>query len=80
SYFTKVFKCGTGFAPNEWLMSLRVDRVKELTLGGDVPLSQIGVGCGFCVQAHFSLIFFRRAGASPSNWGLVKRQLTDAAL
>ena len=28
-------------------MRMRVDRAKELMLGSDEPLSQIGVACGF---------------------------------
>ncbi len=46
----------------------------------DEPLSQIGVACGFSDQPHFSRIFLRLAGASPSTWRRVKRQRTDAAL
>ncbi|SVJ80984.1 right origin-binding protein [Klebsiella pneumoniae] len=49
-------------------------------LGSDEPLSQIGVACGFSDQPHFSRIFLRLAGASPSTWRRVKRQRTDAAL
>ncbi|HBO0783077.1 helix-turn-helix transcriptional regulator [Pseudomonas aeruginosa] len=80
SYFTKAFKCSTGVSPHEWLMRMRVDRAKELMLGSDEPLSQIGVACGFSDQPHFSRIFLRLAGASPSTWRRVKRQRTDAAL
>lgn len=80
SYFTKAFKCSTGLSPHEWLMRMRVERAKELMLGSDEPLSQIGVACGFSDQPHFSRIFLRLAGASPSTWRRVKRQRTDAAL
>lgn len=53
SYFTKAFKCSTGVSPHEWLMRMRVDRAKELMLGSDEPLSQIGVACGFFRPAAF---------------------------
>ena len=59
-------------------MRMRVDRAKELMLGSDEPLSQIGVACGFSDQPHFADLWL--AGASPSTWRRVKRQRTDAAL
>lgn len=72
---TQVPVCtGKGLAP--W----QLRRAKELMLGSDEPLSQIGVACGFSDQPHFSRIFLRLAGASPSTWRRVKRQRTDAAL
>ncbi|WP_271411509.1 AraC family transcriptional regulator [Pseudomonas sp. Q1-7] len=68
SYFTRAFKQSTGITPHEWLLKMRVEKAKQLMLHTQLNLSQIGLDCGFADQSHFSRVFQRIAGTSPSRW------------
>jgi transcriptional regulator GlxA family with amidase domain len=42
--------------------------VKELLIETDMPLTTIAVTTGFSDQAHFSRVFRKNVGVSPSVW------------
>ncbi len=60
--FRKAFGCTVG----EYLRRLRIDRAAEQLTGGDAPLAEIALGAGFADQSHFSNVFRRHTGRSPS--------------
>jgi transcriptional regulator GlxA family with amidase domain len=68
SYFARAFKVSFGATPHDYLMRLRMQRAQLQLLGSDVPLAQIALDCGLCDQAHFSRVFRRATGISPSAW------------
>lgn len=65
SYFTKLFKAGTGLAPYEYIMKLRCDSGKRLLLETDMPVEHIALMIGFKDGFHFSSFFKKMTGSSP---------------
>jgi AraC family transcriptional regulator len=60
--FRRSFGCTVG----EYLRRLRIERAAEQLAGGDQPLAEIALAAGFADQSHFSNVFRRRVGMSPS--------------
>jgi AraC family transcriptional regulator len=52
----------------EDLRRLRIDRASEQLVTGDLPLAEIALAAGFADQSHFSNVFRRRTGMSPSRF------------
>src|SRR5262245_11423786 len=68
SHFCRAFKQSFGRTPHAYLISLRVERAKQMMLSTSEPLSQIALACGLADQAHLSKIFRRCVGQTPSVW------------
>lgn len=76
SHFSRAFKCTTGLPPLEWIRRQRIARAKHLIMHSELTLTEIGIECGFCDQAHFCNIFTRSVGVNPMTWR--HHQLRDA--
>ena len=63
------FRISAGRPPHRWLLERRVERAKAL-LAGDPgrPVTEVALACGFASSAHFSTVFRRATGKSPSAW------------
>jgi AraC-like DNA-binding protein len=68
SYFSHAFKASTGLPPHQWQMKARIDRVKTLLNNRGLSLTEIAAETGFSDPAHFTRMFRRQTGASPSAW------------
>jgi AraC family transcriptional regulator len=68
SHFSRTFKCSTGLSPQDWIRCQRIARAKQLIEKTNLTLTQIGLECGFCDQAHFCHIFTRGEGITPFAW------------
>lgn len=68
SYFSHAFKASTGLPPHQWQMRARIDRVKILLRNRALSLTEIAAETGFSDPAHFTRMFRRQTGASPSAW------------
>ncbi|MGV3551653.1 helix-turn-helix domain-containing protein [Rhizobium sp.] len=68
SHFSHAFKASTGLPPHQWQMRARIDRVKTLLRKRDMSLTEIAAETGFSDPAHFTRMFRRQTGASPSAW------------
>lgn len=68
SQFSHAFKASTGLPPHQWQMRARIDRVKEMLREGKMPLTEVAMLTGFSDQAHFSRVFRKMVGVSPSIW------------
>ncbi len=68
SYFCQAFKASAGMPPHKWQMNARMQRVKEMLLQADMPLTSIAEAAGFADQAHFTRVFRQFVGATPSAW------------
>jgi len=53
---------------HQWILSQRVAQARELLKNSDLSLVKVALICGFADQSHFTRVFTRLAGASPSNW------------
>jgi AraC-like DNA-binding protein len=68
SYFRKMFKKYTGVAPAQYHLQLRVIRAKELLVASDKTISEIAFQLGFQNIYHFSMLFKKKTGMSPSEF------------
>jgi AraC-like DNA-binding protein len=67
-HFSRAFRESFGCSPLEYINQRRVERAQGLMLSTVAPLSQIALDCGLADQAHFSRLFRRFVGESPSTW------------
>jgi AraC family transcriptional regulator len=68
-HFSRQFKATFGCSPHQYVQACRVDAAaRALREEPDRPVADIAAGCGFASQAHFTDVFRRRTGATPSQW------------
>ena len=67
-----VFTREIGMTPYDYLMEKRLEKAKAMISGGEASLTQIALECGFCSQSHFTLVFRKKTGLTPSQY---RRQL-----
>jgi AraC family transcriptional regulator len=60
--FRKAYGCSVG----AYLRLVRVTRAAQHLAGSDAPLAEIALAAGFADQSHFSNMFRRQTGLSPS--------------
>ncbi|MGA1805478.1 helix-turn-helix domain-containing protein [Rhizobium sp. HT1-10] len=68
SHFSKAFRNTTGLPPHRWLTVQRVEQAKYLIESAEMGFAEIAAFCGFSDQAHFSRVFSRVTGASPTKY------------
>jgi len=67
-HFAKLFKQSTGASPHQYILQRRLERAKELLRKPSMSLSEIGLESGFADQSHFTNVFRRFVGATPSKF------------
>jgi DNA-binding IclR family transcriptional regulator/AraC-like DNA-binding protein len=68
SWFRKAFREQTGEAPAEYHLNRRIEKAMELLRDTDLSIRQISEELGFKTQNHFSALFKRKTGRSPSAY------------
>jgi AraC-like DNA-binding protein len=66
-HLLRLFRAGVGLPPHQYLMSLRVERSKEL-LGRGAPIAEVAARTGFADQSHLTRCFKRLAGVTPGRF------------
>ena len=66
--FNVAFRTSLGEAPHGYIIRRRVECAQGLMLSTEKPLTEIALDCGMSDQAHFSRIFRKIVGESPSAW------------
>jgi AraC family transcriptional regulator len=77
-YFLRVFRAELGMPPHRFIMLRRCERAKRLLVEDRLPLSELGLACGFCNQAHFTTAFRRVTGLPPGRWRRERRPSASA--
>lgn len=67
-HFARSFRSSTGYSPMAYLLKLRIERAKEILLGGEHMISAIAAALGFFDQSHFARSFRRLTGFSPREF------------
>jgi len=66
--FRKKFSAAMGMAPAQYRLARRVDQAAVRLRSDEAPLREIAASLGFCDEFHFSKLFKRRTGLSPSAY------------
>lgn len=64
-HFARTFRRSTGLTPQQYLISQRIHRAKELLANGDLPLVQVSIQAGFKNQSHFTTVFRKFTALTP---------------
>ena len=73
SQFVRAFRGATGQPPHRYLIGLRVERARALLEQTDMPVTAVGVRCGFEQPSHFATSFRALTGFSPRAWRQARR-------
>jgi AraC family transcriptional regulator len=66
---------------SDFMRKLRIEHASRLLADTDTPLSEIALLCGFADQSHFSAVFKREVGVTPSRFrDMSSRQLMTMPL
>jgi AraC family transcriptional regulator len=65
-YFAQLFRQSTGQTPHRYVLLQRVERAKRLLRNGRLSALEIGLTLGFADASHFSKVFRRMVGVTPS--------------
>lgn len=68
SHFSRAFRESFRQTPYAYVLDRRIARAKQMMAAGNEPLAQIALSCGMADQAHFSRLFRRLTGETPSQW------------
>jgi AraC-like DNA-binding protein len=72
-HFAREFKRETGHAPQAYLRRARLERAKRLLAGGDRPVTDIAMECGFASASHLATAFRRAYRMAPSRYRAMLR-------
>ncbi len=67
-HLSREFKKLTGFAPNEYLIRLRLEHAKVLLVSTSLPVYQIAAMTGIGNEAYFSRLFHQRMHMTPGEY------------
>src|ERR1017187_6569469 len=68
SYFFSLFKCATGYSPNDYFIRLRVRYACELLQETDLRVKEVAAVLGYGDQFYFSRVFKSVNGVAPSYY------------
>lgn len=68
SYFAHAFKEEFGISPKSYLLSVRVEKSKELLEKTDMKVSDIALSVGFASQQRYNDIFKKQVGVTPLKY------------
>jgi transcriptional regulator GlxA family with amidase domain len=75
-HFAAQFRLATGQRPHRYVLQRRVDRARDLLRSTPLPLVEVALSVGFQTQSHFTTVFKRLTGETPSRW---RRAARDCA-
>lgn len=73
SYLLRVFKAHTGHTLLWYHNHVRCENAKSLLLDGEKSISQAGEEAGFVSSAHFSHVFKKMTGVTPTEYRVSHR-------
>lgn len=68
SRFSHIFRDVTGRSLHDFILSIRIERAKELLSMGELSVKETAQSVGFDDQNYFSRLFKLRVGMSPSEY------------
>lgn len=68
SHFSRAFQAATGEPPQEFIISRRLCRARDLLAATDRSIAAIAVDTGFSSHAHLTTAFKKRIGVTPARY------------
>jgi len=68
SWFRRIFKLYTGFAPAQYMQELKVNKSKELLTNTMLTCQEIAYEIGFETPSYFNITFKRKTGITPKEY------------
>ncbi|WP_374573992.1 helix-turn-helix domain-containing protein [Phenylobacterium sp.] len=68
AHFARAFRHTMGEAPHRFILSRRIERVRELLGRTDLDLASVAFRAGFSSHAHMTSAFHRQLGMSPAAY------------
>jgi AraC family transcriptional regulator len=67
-HFARAFKKATGRTVHQYLITMRLERAKQLLAANESSIADIAFQCSFSSQANFTKAFVRLLGISPGRY------------
>ena len=67
-YFAELFKQSVGVSPHQYLLRRRIERARQFLHDSNMRILEAGVRSGFSDQSHFTKIFRRMVGVTPTEY------------
>lgn len=67
-HFARAFKESTGLSPHQYVLRRRVERALQMLKETPTNLADIAYDLGFSSQGHFTTVFSKIVGVSPSSY------------
>ena len=77
SWFRRIFKEYTGFAPNQYMQELKLNEAKRLLTTTSRPIKEISFSLKYDNPEYFSIFFKRRTSMTPVEYRLLARRGKD---
>jgi AraC-like DNA-binding protein len=72
NYLSKIFSDSEGITIEKYIISQKIERIKELMTYGELNMTQIADKMNYSSVAHLSLQFKKNTGFTPSGFRLLK--------
>jgi len=66
--FTRRFRAATGQPPLDYVLSLRLERARNLLERGRLPVEEVAAQVGYADASHFRRLFKKRIGLTPGEY------------
>lgn len=67
-WFRKAFKEVVGISPGQYHINLKIEKASQMLKETDLSISEIAFKTGFVSEHHFSNLFKRKTGKTPSSY------------
>jgi AraC-like DNA-binding protein len=79
-HFSRTFKAATGLPPHAFVTMRRMELSKALLAGTELSIIEVALRAGYQTQAHFTGMFHKRVGTTPSAFRRVCKVARSEAL
>ncbi len=67
-YFLRTFRQQTGFTPNDYLITVRLNHAKSLLRSTSMTIEDIALECGFSTASYFIRVFKKHEAVTPLHY------------